>query len=109
MPAGDREFGIETVNWQYASSVDVEDSADSKILITRQGYFAEAQVYDHSYSVSVKGYGDDCPVTITDFLTGNSFSDITGVFIVNSNKSTQNNEDYFTWEYSGTIYPYATV
>ena len=108
MPAGDREFGISMVGWQYASSVDVEDKADSKILITKEGYFAEAMLYDHSYSVNVKGYGDDVPTAITGFLDTDGFADISGVFICNSNKSTQTNEDYFTWEYAGTIYPNAT-
>ena len=108
MPGGDREFGIESVAWQFASSVDIEDSAEVKTLISRQGYFEEAQVYDHSYSISVKGYGNDCPVAITDFLDTNAFGGITGKFIVNSNKSTQTNEDYQSWEYSGTIYPFAT-
>lgn len=108
MPAGDREFGIGTVGWQYATSVDVENTADVKTLITKEGYFVEAQLYDHSYSINVKGYGNSVPTAINDFLENNAFSNLSGVFICNSNKSTQTNEDFWTWEYAGTVYPFAT-
>jgi hypothetical protein len=108
MPAGDREFGIQTVGWAYASSVDVEDTAETKILISKEGYFVEGMLYDHSYSINVKGYGDSVPTDINSFLENNAFSTLSGVFICNSNKSTQTNEDFFTWEYGGTVYPFAT-
>lgn len=105
------QFGIQSVSYELTTSVDVDYSSDVKTLISKDGYFVEACVADSSYKVSVKGHGDAPPVDITDFgqkSQQGTPSCISGAggFLVNSVKSTQTNEDWVTWEYGGTYYPW---
>ena len=104
------KFGIQSVTFDLTTSCDVDYSSDVKQLIDKNGYFVEAWVADSSYKVTVKGHGDDVPVDITDFGTTGQIGKPTvisgGSLIVSSVKSTQTNEDWVTWEYSGTVYPY---
>ena len=104
-------FGIHSVEWELASSVDVDHSTEVKTLLTKEGYFYDTYMSDDSYKVTVKGHGDDCPMTVTEFgtlaTTGiPTFGNVEGGFLVTSCKTTQTNEDWVTWEYSGTVYPH---
>jgi hypothetical protein len=102
-------FGVKSVSYELTTSVDVDLSSDTKVLIDKNGYFVEAYTSDSSYKVTVKGHGDDAPMDITAFGTKTTSgipSTISGSMLVQSVKSTQTNEDWVTWEYSGTVYPY---
>lgn len=102
-------FGVKSVSYELTTSCDVDLSSDTKVLIDKNGYFVEAYTADSSYKVTVKGHGDDVPVDITAFGTKTQQgmpAQTSGSMLVQSVKSTQTNEDWVTWEYSGTVYPY---
>jgi hypothetical protein len=107
----DSSFGVHSVSWELTTSVDVDHSTEVKVLLDKNGHHYDTYMSDDSYKVTVKGHGDDSPVGITDFGQASSpgkptYGNVTGGFIVNSVKSTQTNEDWITWEYSGTVYPH---
>ena len=105
-------FGITTFSPTGANlliSVDVDHQSELKQLLTATGDFFDSRTVDDSYKVTIKGHGDLSNAYITGFFQFNDTAKPAGVagrFIVNSVKETQTNEDWPTWEYSGTSYPH---
>lgn len=100
-------FGITHVSYGYAISVDVEGQSEVKKLLTKEGYLAEGYIPEETFKISVKGHGADSPVGIGDADNSGVAGFTSGVFVCDSVKQTQTNEDWPTWEYSGTVYPQA--
>lgn len=86
-------------------SVDVEMKAEVKVLIDSSGAYSEGRAISSEYSFSVKGKGTS-GVTIGG-STG-APSNVSGKVIITSVKTTQSNEDWVGFEYSGSAYPDAS-
>lgn len=100
------EFGITAVQGLYLESVDAESKVESKVLLRSDGSFGEAMNYDPSFSFSVKGKGD-APAALG-IGGGSAPTEVTGHVIITSVKTTQSNEDWQGFEYSGVCYPSAS-
>ena len=100
-------FGINTVQGAYVESVDVEAKTENKVLLDSEGAFGEAMNYDPVYTFTVKGKG---AINENTGIDGGSKPTLvpSGLLIVTSIKHSQNNEDWESYEYSATVYPYAT-
>lgn len=101
------QFGIASVTYEYAISVDVEGQAEVKKLLSKQGYLVEGYIPEKTFKISVKGHGATCPVGIGYEESSGVAGFTSGVFVCDSVKQTETNEDWPTWEYSGTVYPNA--
>lgn len=101
-------FGVTLVSpaGSIVESLDIEAKADFKQLNASDGTFSEARTYDHSFSVSVKGRGDTCPMTLGG--SNNAPSEVTGKMIWTTTALDSKNDDFRGWSCSGTAYPHAT-
>ena len=100
-------FGITTVSAGGAivESADTEMKADFKQLIDSTGHYAQAISYDLTYSFSVRGKGDASPAAAGSD-SGTSLT--SGVVIVTSSKQSSKNDEYRSYEYSGTAWAFAS-
>ena len=87
-------------------SVDVEMKGEFKQLINSVGEHSQAQTYDTSYTVSVKGKGDTCPFDVADTVTG--VTGVTGKGIWTNVTLDSKNDDFRGWSATGTVYKNAT-
>lgn len=94
-------FGISYLAEESIESVDVSFDAETKMLMNANGEFAQARLYDSVGTFSVKGWGTPS-VAVGDSSGAPSF--MTGKVIVTSVKTSQTNEDFERYEYSGTAY-----
>ena len=100
-------IGITLISTATAQSVEVTSQGEVAILITKDGKFSKAAVYDPKFTFTVSGKGAVCPVLINAGGTGKP-SGVTGKVIINSIKNQTNNDDWESWEYSGEGFPSAT-
>jgi hypothetical protein len=102
-------FGISVISTTgtIIESVDIEMKGEFKQLINSVGQHSEANTYDVSYTISVKGKGDSSP-----FDAGEETDTITGVsgkgFWTNSTQESKN-DDFRGWSATATVYKNATV
>jgi hypothetical protein len=99
-------FGITlTAASGFTESVDVEKKAEVKQLLTSEGHHGDAVAYDHVYTFSARGKGDN-PYTAG---AGNAgISAVEGAAFITSCKTTTKNDDWQGWEISGTSYVHAS-
>jgi hypothetical protein len=99
-------FGITLTSASgFTESVDIEKKAEVKQLLTSEGHHGEAYAFDHAYTFSARGKGDN------PFSAGvgtGGISNLEGVSIITSCKTTTKNDDWQGWEISGTSYVHAT-
>jgi hypothetical protein len=100
-------IGITLISTATAQSVEVTSQGEVAILVTKDGKFSKAAVYDPKFSFTVSGKGAPCPVSINANGTGKP-TGVTGKVIINSIKNQTNNDDWESWEYSGEGFPSAT-
>jgi len=86
-------------------SVDVDYKAEVKVLKDTDGGFSEARAIAAEYSFSVRGKG---VATVTAGGSTGAPSNVSGKIIITSVKQTQTNDDWESFEYSGSAYPNAT-
>ena len=101
-------FGISivTASGSIVESVDVEMKAEFKQLINSIGQHSQAQTYDTSYSISVKGKGDTCPFDPGETVSG--ISGITGKGYWTNVTLDSKNDDFRGWSATGTVYKNAS-
>jgi len=100
-------IGITLISTTTAQSVEVTSQGEVAILVTKDGKFSKAAVYDPKFTFTVSGKGAVCPATINATGTGKP-NGVTGKVIINSIKNQTNNDDWESWEYSGEGFPSAT-
>jgi hypothetical protein len=100
-------IGISLISTTTAQSVEVTSQGEVAILVTKDGNFSKAAVYDPKFTFTVSGKGAVCPATINAAGTGKP-NGVTGKVIINSIKNQTNNDDWESWEYSGEGFPSAT-
>lgn len=100
-------IGITLISTATAQSVEVTSQGEVAILVTKDGKFSKAAVYDPKFTFTVSGKGAVCPASINASGTGKP-SGVTGKVIINSIKNQTNNDDWESWEYSGEGFPSAT-
>jgi len=105
--AAPTDIGISLISTTTAQSVEVTSQGEVAILVTKDGKFSKAAVYDPKFTFTVSGKGAVCPATINASGTGKP-GGVTGKVIINSIKNQTNNDDWESWEYSGEGFPSAT-
>jgi hypothetical protein len=105
--AAPTDIGISLISTTTAQSVEVTSQGEVAILVTKDGKFSKAAVYDPKFTFTVSGKGAVCPVSINAEGTGKP-NGVTGKVIINSIKNQTNNDDWESWEYSGEGFPSAT-
>ena len=105
--AAPTDIGLSLISTTTAQSVEVTSQGEVAILVTKDGKFSKAAVYDPKFTFTVSGKGAACPVSINASGTGKP-NGVTGKVIINSSKNQTNNDDWESWEYSGEGFPSAT-
>lgn len=97
-------FGVTILNpvGSIIESLDVEMKGEFKQLINSDGEHSQAQTYDTSYSISVKGKGDTAPYTVGDETP--TLVGVSGKGIWTNVSLESKNDDYRGWSASATIY-----
>lgn len=99
------DFGVTKVAGGLIESVDVEHKADLKELITSTGEHSQSRSVDDTFSFTVKGKGT-CPVTAGG--SSGAPEGVSGKIIITNATSTQTNDDWEGFSYTGTGYTHAT-
>jgi hypothetical protein len=98
------DFGITKIPGELIESVDLEHKADVKQLITSTGHHSAVRSVDQSFTFTVKGKGS-CPVSIG--ASDGAPAGTSGKIVITNVTSTQTNDDWEGFSYSGTAYPHA--
>ena len=110
MPATFDEIGVGTVTGALVESVEVSKKLDHKIVKKSTGAFDSGNKFDPTYEFSVKGRGSVEVASLIGKTAGAYQPDVItgGVTIVTSVKLSESNEDFNSFEISGSNYPNAT-
>ena len=105
MPAGPSNIGITQATGTLLESVEWERKLEEKVIKDLSGGFGQGQTFDPLIEFSVKGRGD------TAMAVGVGASGIAaitgGTTLILKVKRSQKNDDFNSFEYSGTNYPNA--
>ena len=105
MAAGPSNIGISQATGTLIESVEWEQKVEEKIIKDLHGAFGQGQAFDPTVEFSVKGRGD------TSMAVGVGASGISaisnGTTLILKVKRSQKNDDFDSFEYSGTNYPSA--
>jgi len=105
MPAGPSNIGITQASGTLLESVEWERKLEEKVIKDLSGGFGQGQAFDPIIEFSVKGRGD------TTMAVGVGAAGITaitgGTTLILKVKRSQKNDDFNSFEYSGTNYPNA--
>ena len=105
MPAGPSNIGITQATGTLLESVEWERKLEEKVIKDLSGGFGQGQAFDPLIEFSVKGRGD------TAMAVGVGASGIAaitgGTTLILKVKRSQKNDDFNSFEYSGTHYPNA--
>ena len=105
MPVGPSNIGITQATGTLLESVEWERKLEEKVIKDLSGGFGQGQAFDPLIEFSVKGRGD------TAMAVGVGASGIAaitgGTTLILKVKRSQKNDDFNSFEYSGTNYPNA--
>lgn len=103
MPATDVTFGITRHAGALIDSVETTTSVEKKVLKGSTGNDVRIKAYNQTTSFSVKGHGT---TSVVPGFAGSGISGLTGgVTLIETFKRTDTNDDFDSFEYSGTHYP----
>ncbi|MHA3773664.1 hypothetical protein ACXR0O_19180 [Verrucomicrobiota bacterium sgz303538] len=103
--ASDVKFGITRHAGTLIESVETTKKVEKKELKGSNGSVARVKAYNPTTDFSVKGHGTNAIVPGTG---ANGITDLTGgVNVIEELKQSESNDDFDSWEYSGTNYPSA--
>jgi hypothetical protein len=105
MPSGpsDLDIGITVLDVTLLEQVEIDKKLETKIIKKTDGTFGQGQTFDPTIDFTVRGRGPTA--TIVGIATDPAFDGITGKTIITKVKHTQKNDDFDSFEFSGTIYP----
>jgi hypothetical protein len=105
MPAGPSYIGITQATGTLLESVEWETKLEEKVIKDLSGGFGDGHAFDPIIEFSVKGRGD------TAMAVGVGAAGIAaiagGTTLILKVKHSQKNDDFNSFEYSGTNYPNA--
>jgi len=105
MPAGPSNIGITQATGTLLESVEWERKLEEKVIKDLSGGFGQGQAFDPVLEFSVKGRGDTAMAV---GIGAAGISAITGgTTLILKVKRSQKNDDFNSFEYSGTNYPNA--
>ena len=105
MPAGPSNIGITQATGTLLESVEWERKLEEKVIKDLSGGFGQGQAFDPLIEFSVKGRGD---TTMAVGVGASGIAAITGgTTLILKVKRSQKNDDFNSFEYSGTNYPNA--
>lgn len=105
------DIGIQTVDLALVEKVDRERKVEVKSIMASNGGFGAAEAFDPTHEFTIAGRGDVPAVLALGVLDSADLpiSDLTGgVTIVHRLSEGQKNDDFQTWEATGTHYPGAS-
>jgi len=70
------------------------------------GSFGGFATFDPTGEFSAEGYGDTCPATIA--ATSGGPNQLSGDVIIDSVETSQKNDDFKSFKYTGKVFPNAT-
>jgi len=105
MPSGPSAIGITQATGTLLESVEWEKKVEEKVIKNLTGGFGQGQTFDPIIEFSVKGRG------ATSMAVGAGAAGITaitgGTTLILKVKHSEKNDDFDSFEYSGTNYPNA--
>jgi hypothetical protein len=99
-------IGISLLSDTTLTKVTVSEKLETKTYMNSTGGFGGFATYDPLADFSAEGYGDTCPASIA--ANTPSPSAISGKVIIDSVETTQKNDDFRSFKFSGKIYPNAS-
>lgn len=103
MPAGPADIGITSATGSLLESIEWERKVEERVIKNKDGGFGDGHAFDPTIEFSVKGRGD------TAMEVGLGAAGITGITggatIITNVKLAEKNDDFDSFEYSGTNYP----
>lgn len=105
MPSGPTAIGITESEAVLIESVEWEKKMEEKSIMATDGSFAQAHAHDPIIEFSVKGRGDGVPAL---GAVASGLASVTGgTTIISKIKVSEKNDDFDSFEYSGTNFPSA--
>ena len=105
MPSGPTDIGITQATGTLLESVEWETKIEEKIIKATNGSFGQGQTFDPIIEFSVKGRGTP---SVAVGIGAAGIAAITGgTTLILKVKQSQKNDDFDSFEYSGTNYPNA--
>ena len=105
MPSGPTDIGITQASATLLESIEWETKLEEKTIKASNGTFGQGQTFDPLIEFSVKGRGSP---TVAVGIGAAGIAAITGgTTLILKVKHSQKNDDFESFEYSGTNYPNA--
>ena len=105
MPSGPTDIGITQATAALLESIEWETKLEEKIIKATDGSFGQGQTFDPIIEFSVKGRGTP---SVAVGIGAAGIAAITGgTTLILKVKQSQKNDDFDSFEYSGTNYPNA--
>jgi len=99
-------FGMGTGVSGYVTSIEVSKKLTDKMIVDKDGSFAQAHAFDPSFSLSIRGGGDasdDVADTAITGITASTYGATT--VMITSVRTTEKADDWNTYEVSAIGYP----
>ena len=108
MPVNLNAIGIQSIELTLAESVERTAKVETAAVNNYLGGFGHAATYDPTTDFSVSGRGD-LPAGLAVGISGDGIDGLftAGTTIVTSVTESERNDDFNSWELSGTNYPAA--
>jgi len=109
MPADFTKIGIQSVGITLAQKFDIEKKLEEKVLLDKDGKFAQGDARDPIFEFSIEGKGDLPSGIALGSDGGLAIEGISGgKTIIKQVSETEKNDDWNEWKISGMNYPAAT-
>jgi hypothetical protein len=99
-------FGMGTGVSGYVSSIEVSKKLTDKMIVDKDGSFAQAHAFDPSFSLSIRGGGsssDEVAASTITGITANTYGAAT--VMITTVRYTEKADDWDTYEVSAIGYP----
>ncbi len=109
MPADFTKIGIQSVGITLAQKFDIEKKLEDKVLLDKDGKFAQGDARDPMFEFSIEGKGDLPSGLVLGEDGGLTVEGISGgKTIIKQVSETEKNDDWNEWKVAGVNYPAAS-
>ena len=99
-------FGMGAGVSGYVTSIEVSKKLTDKMIVDKDGTFAQAHAFDPSFSLSIRGGGGSADDVASTTITGISASTYgAATVMITSVRTTEKADDWSTYEVSAIGYP----
>lgn len=99
-------FGMGSGVSGYVSSIEVSKKLTDKMIVDKDGTFAQAHAFDPSFNLSIRGGGDAADGVADTTITGITASTYgAATVMITSVRNTEKADDWNTYEVSAIGYP----